>query len=545
LTRGKDPVDSGLFSPDGHDVVFCKDADGNETYHMYLVPVDGRRPRRITSTPRRMWGSFDWNPNGKEITRSIAMKKSCGLETVDLLTGECFMLKEPTPPIGAVQYSHDGKYIACDATTSPEGEEVLVFKRDDPSDVIAYSVRKGSQDNSPCFSPDARRLAFASDANGARQIVIQEFQGASREFIDLARGEEVLGSPIWGPKADRVFYITGRHSRTVVREHEMGHKTGRNLSFPAGTVESVKICPDGSVTALHSSMVSPPAIYMLKRRSKSAVSLTPQNYGIDASRLMRPESAWYKSFDGRKIHAWYMGAASRSSSSAAVVWVHGGPTWQVFDCWHSAKDLHCLSLSGFAVIAPNFRGSTGYGPEFRRLNIGDLGGGDLKDVIGAGEWLRKRKGIPAARIAVGGGSYGGYMTLMALTARPSAFAAGVSTVPVTDWLAFNRLSDAAFISFFEELWGGRLSGKEELLRSRSPITHVSKIRAPVLIKGGKTDARCPIQPIIAFVKKLKEIGHPHEFILEEKEGHLSVAYDYRAYAREVRSMISFLQRNLT
>ena len=545
LTQGKNPIHSGLFSPNGREIVFRKDKDGDETYHMYLLPVDGGKPRRLTQTARRMWGLFDWSPDGREVTRSVAMKEHSGLETVNIATGECFMLKEPTPLIDTVLYSPDGKYIVCDVMTAQRGKEILVIKRDDPSDTIAYSIKEDSFDETPCISPDGKRLAFASDASGVRQIVIQDFQEESRQFLGLAKGEEVYGSPVWGPKSDRVFYISSKHSRTVAREHKVDHKRGEDLPFPTGTVESIKILPDVSAVALHSSMISPPAILHLRRRSKSAVSLTPQDHGLNHVGLTKPESVWYESFDGLKIHAWYLPAASESASGRAVVWVHGGPAWQIYDRWADVLLLRSLSLSGFSVIAPNIRGSTGYGAEFMNLNIGDLGGGDLEDVVAAGEWLSRVKNIKRSRIAVGGASYGGYLSLMALTSKPSAFAAGISDVPITDWLASIKLVDAAFASGIEGLWGGGIASKEELLRGRSPMTHVSKIKAPVLIKAGEADARCPIQPIMSFVKKLKEMDHPHEFILEKAEGHMSSMGDWRSSSREVRSMISFLERSLT
>ena len=134
---------------------------------------------------------------------------------------------------------------------------------------------------------------------------------------------------------------------------------------------------------------------------------------------------------------------------------------------------------------------------------------------------------------------------MALTTKPDAFAAGVSVVPVTDWLESIRLSDAAFMSFYQELWGGLTSSKEGLIRIRSPITHVSKIKAPVLIKGAETDVRCPIQPIKEFVNELKRMGHQHEFILEKNERHMSTAGDLKENIREVTSVICFLRENLT
>ena len=544
LTKGRDPLDLGLFSPNGRDIVFPKDLDGNETFHMYLLPTEGGRPRKITKTPHRMWGLFDWNPNGKEITRPVAKKESCGLETIDAVTGECFMLKEPTPPISTVTYSHDGEYIACGAMTTPKSEEILVIKRDDPSETTTFRVKEDSRDNSPSFSPDDKRLAFVSDAKGVRQVVVQDLQGQSRQLLSLAAGEEVMGGPVWGPHADRVFYIVSKHSRSVVREHKLTQKRGTDLPFPEGTVAYIRVSSDGSVAALHSSLIAPPAIYLRKKDAKSAVALTSQRHGFDLSKLAAPRSVWYKSYDGRRIHAWYLPSASKARQSPAVVWVHGGPTWQVFDDWIFADFFHSLSLSGFAVIAPNYRGSTGYGAEFRKLNIGDLGGGELEDVVYAAEWLRKSKGIQCQKIAIAGFSYGGYMTLIALTTKPAVFAAGFAGVPVTDWIELREFEDAAFLANDEELWGGSVAQKEDLLRSRSPITHISKIKAPVLIQAGKKDARCAIQPILKFVKRLKEMDHPHEFILDNKAGHISTRCDWRENARQVKRMIDFLNKNM-
>jgi len=168
----------------------------------------------------------------------------------------------------------------------------------------------------------------------------------------------------------------------------------------------------------------------------------------------------------------------------------------------------------------------------------------LEDVVSAAEWLRRLKGIHHAKIAIAGVSYGGYMTLMALTTKPNAFAAGFAGVPITDWVELMKYEDAAFVAGDEELWGGSVALKEELLRSRSPITHISRIKAPVMIMGGKTDANCDIRPVLKFVQKLKEMDHPHEFILLDKAGHISSWCDRIGRAREIKSMIDFLKKNM-
>lgn len=514
---------------------------------MYLLPLEGGEPQRITKTPYRMYGDYDWHPNGKELARSVASMKSCGLETINTETGECFMLKDNTLPIGTVQYSHDGKWIACDIQASPKNEQILIINRDNPSDTLVYSTKEDSFDHAPSWSSNDKQLAYTSDAKGVREVVIQEFQGEERRFLELDEEEEAVDfiPPTWSLRGDKVYYIVGKHGRTAIHGHPIDGKKEETLPFPEGTIVSFKLSREGKIAALHSSTTSPRGIYIYTAGSKSAIPLTPRNYSFDLTRLAKPQSVWYESFDGLRIHGWYLPSVSGNPPYPAVVCVHGGPWGQVFDNWSMDTEImHCLSQSGFAVFAPNFRGSTGYGAAFQKMDVGDLGGGDLEDVIFAAKWLRKQATIDSSRVAIYGHSYGGYMTLIALTRKPEVFAAGVSLSPVTDWLESYDLEDAAFRLMDEMLWGGSIPEKTELLKDRSPITHLSNIRAPVMIMAAKEDPRCPFQPVEKFVKKLGEMHHSHEFTIEEKAGHISFLVDWRKKSPLVNSVISYLKRTL-
>jgi dipeptidyl aminopeptidase/acylaminoacyl peptidase len=545
ITSGKDPVLGGILSPGGDKLVYPQDKDGNEIHHLFLLPVEGGEAKQITEKPYSTMG-VDWHPNSKEVTRPFASMKSCGLETINLETGECFMLKEPTLPLMGVEYSHDGKWLACTMIKSFNNMQVLIVNRDDPADTIVYSIKDDSKDVSPVWSLDDKKLAFVSDANGRPQIVVQEFQGEERIFLGLEEDEEAAGQAVWGPEGDKVYYAVSKQSRITVHGHLIGGEKEPALPFPKGTVTPPKISKDGKImVALHSSMISPDGIYLHKIGSKSAAPLTPRNYKVDLTQLVQPQSIWYKSFDGRKIHGWYLPAASGTAPHPAVIHAHGGPWGQVFDSWFEGVFLHALSQNGFAAFAPNFRGSTGYGAEFQKMDIGDPGGGDLEDVVYGAEWLRKQSGVDSSKIAIIGASYGGYTTLIALTKKPEAFAAGVSLVPVADWLEMYQLSDPVYRAFMDTLFEGPPSKKEKLYRDRSPAAHVSNIKAPVMIMAGKQDYRCPIQPIEKFVNKLKEMNHPHEFLLEEKAGHISALLKWEESIPLFTSIINYFKKVLT
>jgi dipeptidyl aminopeptidase/acylaminoacyl peptidase len=544
ITRGNDPITRGFLSPSGTRVLYLQDRDGNGLHHLFLTSTDGTKTKRITKKPCSTWDAC-WDPSGNEIARSYSTKKSCGIEVFNVETGKNSVLVEQENPLFNVTYSDDGKWIACTeygGGKDPKNMQVTVLARNDPRDVIHYKFKDGSREFLPSWSPDDKKLAFLSDSNGKNQVVIQDFKGTDRQFLTLKEGEEAddFQSPCWSAKSDAVFYAVSKHSRTCLYEHPL-NKERTVLPFPDGTIVFFKVSKDAkTVVALHSSMSSPRCIYLNKTGSKTVEPLTSRKYKVNLAKLSKPKAVWYESSDGLKIHAWYLPAGHGRAPHPAVVWAHGGPGVQTYDAWY--PDLQSISQSGFAVLAPNFRGSTGYGAEFRNMNLSDPGGGDLEDVVAGAKWLAKRREIDKSKIAIFGQSYGGYMTLMALTKRPEVFAAGVALVPVTDWLELYELDDAALRKSDEELFGGPPEKKGELYRDRSPINFVSNIRAPVLIKAGRNDPGCHIQPIEKFVKRLEEMKRPHEFIVEEKEGHVSGRVD--ALKRDVTTGVNYLKKTL-
>jgi len=200
-----------------------------------------------------------------------------------------------------------------------------------------------------------------------------------------------------------------------------------------------------------------------------------------------------------------------------------------------------MSQLGYSVFAINYRGSTGYGIEFLNLNREDYGGSDLEDCVHAAKWLKTKPEILPDKIGIVGASYGGFMTLMALTTKPEVFNAGVSLVPVVDWVS----NFSMFDEYYTNAFGGTPDDKPELYKERSPITHVGNIKAPVLIIGAANDARCPIEPIRKFVNKLKEMNHPYKYIERGQDGHTSMMEDASDRIKDFRAILKFLKKNLS
>jgi dipeptidyl aminopeptidase/acylaminoacyl peptidase len=304
-----------------------------------------------------------------------------------------------------------------------------------------------------------------------------------------------------------------------------------------------KITANGNqVFVLHSSMASPSGIYMYNIASQETKCVSTQNSDFDLSLLRSPESIWYPSFDGINIHGWYLPAIKSSEHTPAVIFSHGGPWAQARDEWVGPFS-QILSQNGYASFTPNFRGSTGYGSDFQFMDIGDVGGGDLEDVIFAVKWMKSNSKIDENKIGIIGGSYGGFLTLMALGKKPLVFSAGISINPTTDWIASHNLADMFFKQFTETLFEGPPDKKEDLYKKCSPITYVDNICVPVLIISGKNDSRCPFEPVEKFVEKLKTRDQPHEFVILEETGHIPVS-DLDLRVKRFSKLLEFFEKNL-
>jgi dipeptidyl aminopeptidase/acylaminoacyl peptidase len=188
-------------------------------------------------------------------------------------------------------------------------------------------------------------------------------------------------------------------------------------------------------------------------------------------------------------------------------------------------------------VAPNFRGSTGYGEKFRRLDIGDPGGADMEDVAAARKWAVESGLSKEGEVSIVGYSYGGYTTLMQLTTKPKLWKCGVAGAPVADWEKMYELADRYFKTFQEVLF----AGKRDIFRERSPITYVENIQAPICIVQPQNDSRTPIQPVLDFVSKLISFGKSFELHVLPDIGH-AVSLNNEALAKFLLYAAMFLSR---
>jgi dipeptidyl aminopeptidase/acylaminoacyl peptidase len=226
----------------------------------------------------------------------------------------------------------------------------------------------------------------------------------------------------------------------------------------------------------------------------------------------------YQSFDGKIISAllWVPFNLKRDGSNAALVLPHGGPTAQMVDFWNT--DVSALVSRGYICIAPNVRGSTGYGIEFQKANYQDLGGADLQDELSSVNFLKSTGYVNPKKIGITGGSYGGFMTLMAVGKAPEIWGAAVELYGIINWLTLAQYSDPSLNEYLKSLLGDPLKDKS-VYESCSPIKYIHNVKCPLLVLQGDNDPRVPKEEAQQIVDILKADGKIIDIHYYLNEGH--------------------------
>ena len=291
-------------------------------------------------------------------------------------------------------------------------------------------------------------------------------------------------------------------------------------SLPQGVIRDLRFSPDGKTLAL--SLQTPdrnPNIWLVDVASAQTSQLTFSNRaGIPQRSMVCPQSIQYDTFDERQIPAYFYKPQTPAPEGGypCILYVHGGPASQVrpdFD----VRFQYFIS-QGYAILATNVRGSTGYGRQYTALDEIERRMASVADLKYAVQWLREQVEIDADRIAIYGRSYGGFMVLAALTEYPDLFAAGIDVVGISNWVTFLERTSAWRRAHREQEYGS-LSQHRQVLEQMSPIHKAERIRVPLMVIAGDNDPRVPLSESEQIVARVRQAGSTVEFVHYADEGH--------------------------
>lgn len=555
----------------GGGLIFGKARGGDENTQFFWMKADGTGVRELTKDPKvrhnfglvspdRKWIVYASNKRNRNYFDIYAMEIATGDEEL--------------------QFQQDGNNSVL--ASNAEGTKIIISRSGGElsldNDLYIVDVRSkieirltphqgSAQFGNAAFLPDAKSLLYAHN-NG-------------REFYSLAnmRLKNAANSNNWGQdnlevkildetpwdvddielpeNASRFAYSINREgfSELFIQDIETGGKplvtffTGKKaqVTLPAqGIVGGINFSPDQSKIAFSFSSSQNNGdiwIYDIKLKKLSQVTQSDRA-GIDAKTFVTPELVKFTTFDGREIPAWYyppkgfqnfrldgkpkgefrfterQGSIGNSRSVPVkvpvIVSVHGGPEGQSRPGFNALFQYY--SSRGYAILDPNVRGSTGYGKTYSHLDDVEKREDSVKDLAAAHQWLVTKGGADPKRIAVMGGSYGGYMTMAAVTLYPDLWAAAVNTVGIVNWETFLQ-NTSGYRRRQREVEYGRLDRDLEFLRRISPIRKIDQIKAPLFVIHGKNDPRVPYTEAEQVVDALKKRNATVEYKLYDDEGH--------------------------
>jgi dipeptidyl aminopeptidase/acylaminoacyl peptidase len=289
--------------------------------------------------------------------------------------------------------------------------------------------------------------------------------------------------------------------------------------LPLGVISHVEFAPDDSKLAfVFDGPRYNPDVWLWDLAAPKPTQLThASRAGIPFADFVEPELIHYKTFDDRKIPAWFYRPVQKGDRlPPVIVHPHGGPESQARPSFMAL--LQFFLQRGYGILAPNVRGSSGYGTAYMNLDNTTRRMDSVKDLAYAAYWLRDQKHGDPKRLAVYGGSYGGFMVLAAVTHYPDLWAAGIDVVGICNFVTFIEKT-SAYRRAHRAAEYGNLPEHREFFEKISPIRHVDKIKCPMMVIHGANDPRVPIEEAEQIVAALKKRKIPVEYLRYEDEGH--------------------------
>ncbi len=483
LTAGYDGVMHipGQWSADGHTLLFAANRQHPSHFGIYRQTLDGRAAELLwqSDAPGLLNDIAAHPAGGRVLFTRAGFSAAHDLLELDLSTGQARQLGPAGRP---ARYQYP--------VYSPDGAAVFVVSDldNDRTNLLRLDLASGAWQTvvGPLYdleyfslSPDGRYLAFTLNQDGYSRL----------ELLDMERNS-VHPGPIL-PNG-----VLGIHDERIAFD-----PSSASLAFSYTTPRSTSNLYQWNWVTMGQSV-------------RPLTNMTQG--GIPPESFVDAELIRYPTFDGRAIPAWLYRPRTAAGPIPVVINVHGGPEWQARP-WFDFLTQY-LVAGGYAVLVPNVRGSTGYGNAYSHLDDVDKRLDSVNDLAHAAHWLRSQADFDGERIAVLGGSYGGYMVLAALAFHPELWAAGVDIVGIANFVTFLE-NTSEYRRQHRESEYGRLATDRELLARVSPLNAVERMTAPLLVIHGANDPRVPLSEAQQLVGRLAALGRTVELLVFDDEGH--------------------------
>jgi dipeptidyl aminopeptidase/acylaminoacyl peptidase len=535
LTVSDQRQGSPTWSPNDKWIAYISDYDGDEQWDIFLVSPKTGQVVNLTNTREIAEESPAWSPDGRYLAYIVKPKTSSVFEidVYDTVLRDVKHLTTGTAPDRMnfePIWSADGKFIVYTQAQS-KGTDSNIFLADVAS---AQSTLLTPHDGEHTYSaddvaPNGKNILITSNAgDGYDNVGLLDI--ASKKIRWLTQDKWEISGRSFSADGKSLTYTANVDGNTDIYLYDVAPAKAHALALPKGVNFTAgnpsPFAADGTrLLYYHTGPTTPGdlSVYTFSDNpSHPNISRQLTNSlvgGVRSEDMVEPCLVHYPSKDGK----WTISAfvyvpynLPHQAEHPAIVYVHGGPTSQTVNSFN--RFAQYMANQGYLVIAPNYRGSTGYGKEFQQANLFDMGGGDLQDVLAAADWIKQTGYVDPKKLILMGGSYGGYLTMMGVTKAPELWAAGVPIVPFVNWFTEIQNEDPVLQQSDLATMGDPVKNKARY-EDRSPINFVDQIKAPLYLLAGGNDPRCPKTEAQQVVDAIKKRGGVVEYKVYENEGH--------------------------
>lgn len=549
VTFFEEPVRGG-FIPEAADgsLLLSMSAGGNENYQVYLFDRSSFTNTLLTDgTSRNSLGAI--RDDGKQVV--ISSNKRNGRDT------DLYIADPRTPDSMEMIFETDGEYWypadwSQDASTLLLGRYVSI--NESYFALLDVKTRKRIDLALPDgvqaaignlrFSPDSKSIYITTDARGEFNRLAR-YDIASKEYKWLTESIDWDVSELEvHPESGQIAFAVNEDGAS--RLFLLEGNTPRPLPLPLGILSSIEFSPDGKQLGFTLSRPDAPSdAYSLSLDDEQLTRWTYSEVGgLDPDKFVTPTRIQFKSFDERNIPAYYYkpADASRDNKAPVVISIHGGPEGQ-YQPYFSGSSQYYVNDLGFSVIAPNVRGSAGYGKTYLKLDNAELREDSVKDIGALLDWIAQQPELDESRVAVVGGSYGGYMVLASLVHYSDRIKAGIDIVGIASFTTFLENTAAYRQDLRRAEYGDERDPKMRAVFDRiNPTSNADKIRSALMVAHGVNDPRVPFSEAQQIADKVRSQGRPVWTVYADNEGHGFGKKDNADYVRAVQVM--FLKHNL-
>ncbi len=542
------PRTNVVWLEDNATIVLGMDNAGNEQHNLWTCNTKTKIWQQLTDNPKSQEMPQKISPDGKTLYYSSTQSGQAQIYALNLEHKTTQQLTDFEAPSFLSAISSDGKFLTFDSNQSSfkRNFDGYTIHTDGSNLEKTWSTKDGAFDRIADIHPNNTLLAVASDASGEHRIGLFDLNSRITQWLSADQIGTAEYAQKFSPKG--TWLLATRDYQAAMQPILYNTQTleARAFKIPKGVANGGEWLSEHQVLIEMQTPTRRKELVLYNLENDTYQIILSADYGnLEPSVFVQPELIQYPSFDGQMVSAFLYKprAAKANQQFPAIMDIHGGPTSQfrfTFD-----PEAQILADQGFVVLQPNIRGSTGYGVAWRDANLNDWGGKDLEDVAYGAKYLQNQDFVDSSRIAITGGSFGGYMTYMASTKRPELFKVAIPEIGITDLEQLhtdNQKYLPALAYYFRSMMGDPETN-QALWRERSAIHYAHQLTAKMLILHGRNDPRCPLNQAENFIAKLLEHGkvqgHDFEAIIFD-DGHGTA--DINAKIRNWTAKLEYFQK---